>query len=167
MKKVTRTGKELVAEYRPLSIVDVWDELSREIWDSWSPFTLEDGLFPSTDLHEEKGQLVMKTELPGMDAKDLDITLDGDRLTIKAEKEGETKKGKSGDGRERSYQEYYHSVTLPYPVKEDKIKVKFERGVLELRLPREELKAKKIEIKTQLPRGETKKLEEKPGPSKS
>ncbi len=91
MNIILRNGEALVPFYRPLSTLDVWDNLSREMWDSWSPFTVGDRLLPSTDIYEEKGQLVMKTELPGIDEKDLDISLEGDLLTIKAEKKDETK----------------------------------------------------------------------------
>ncbi|MFC1894241.1 Hsp20/alpha crystallin family protein, partial [Chloroflexota bacterium] len=60
------------------------------------------------------------------------------------------------------------SVTLPYPVKEGKIQATFDNGVLELRLPKaEETKAKKIEIKAQLPTPEPKKRQRKPRQKKT
>ncbi|MFC1912363.1 Hsp20/alpha crystallin family protein [Chloroflexota bacterium] len=158
----------LVPFYRPLSLLDEVDKLSREIWDSWRPFTFEDSLAPHTDMYEEKGQLVIKTELPGIDKKDLDISLEGDKLTIKAEKKEEVKEDTTHHTRERYYGQYFHSVTLPYPVKENKINATFENGVLELRLPKaEEAKAKKIEIKAQLSEGEPKKRGRKPKQKKS
>ena len=160
--------RALVPFYRPWSLLDEVDTLVRGIWDSWRPFTFEDNLVPHTGMYEEKGQLVMKTELPGIDKKDLDITLEGDRLTIKAEKKDEVKEDATHHTRERYYGQYFRSVTLPYPVKEGKITATFENGVLELRLPKsEEAKAKKIEVKAQLPEGETKKRERKPKQKKS
>ena len=160
-----RDGGEraLVPFYRPLSLLDEMDRFSREMWDAWRPFTLEHSLVPHTDIYEEKGQLLMKTELPGIDKKDLDVTLEGDRLTIKAEKKEEVKEDATHHTRERYYGQYFRSVTLPYPVKEGEISATFDNGVLELRLPKaEEVKAKKIEIKAELPQGETKKRERKP-----
>ena len=165
-----RDGGEraLVPFYRPLSLLDEMDRFSREMWDAWRPFTLEHSLLLHTDIYEEKGQLVMKTELPGIDPKDLDITLEGDRLTIKAEKKEEVKEDATHHTRERYYGQYFRSVKLPYPVKEGKISATFDKGVLELRLPKaEELKAKKIEIKAQLTEGETKKHQRKPRQKKS
>jgi HSP20 family protein len=165
-----RDGGEraLVPFYRPLSLLDEMDRFSREMWDAWRPFTLEHSLVPHTDIYEEKGQLVMKTELPGIDKKDLDVTLEGDRLTIKAEKKEEVKEDATNHTRERYYGQYFRSVTLPYPVKEGEISATFDNGVLELRLPKaEEVKAKKIEIKAELPQGETKKRERKPRQKKS
>ncbi len=171
MNKIsTRTGEEraLLPFYRPLSLFDVWGSLSREIWDSWRPFNLGDSFVPQTDIYEEKGQLVMKTELPGIGKKDLDIVLEGDRLTIKAEKKEEVKEDSTHHTSERYYGRYFRSVDLPYPVKEGEITATLENGVLELRLPKaEEVKAKKIEIKAQLPHGETAKPERKPRQKKS
>ena len=129
---------------------------------------MEHSLVPHTDIYEEKNQLVMKTELPGIDRKDLDISLEGDRLTIKAEKKEEVKEVATHHTRERYYGQYFRSVTLPYPVKEGEISATFDKGVLELRLTKaEEVKAKKIEIKAYLPEGETKKRERKPRQKKT
>jgi len=133
------------------------------MWDTSRLFTREQSLLPHTDIYEEKSQLVMKTELPDIDKKDLDVTLEGDRFTIKAEKKEEVKEDATHNTRERYYGQYYRSVTLPYPVKEGEIAATLDNGVLELRLPKaEEVQAKKIEVKAETPQGETKKREWKP-----
>ncbi len=158
----SRKEKALVPFFRPLTTFDVLDSLAGEIWDSWRPFSWEDRLLPGTDMFEEKGHLVMKTELPGIDKKDLEIILEGDTLTVKAEKKEEGKKGAAHKNGERHYEQYFHTVTLPYPVKEEGVTAKFEKGILEVRLPKgEEIKPRKIEVKAQLPKGETKKTEPK------
>ena len=165
-----RNGGEraLVPFYRPLSLFDEMDRLTRDMWDAWRPFTLGDSLIPHTDMYEEKDQLVMKTELPGIDQKDLDITLEGDRLSIRAEKKEEVAEDATHHARERYYGKYFRSLTLPYPVKEGKIQATFDNGVLELRLPKaEETKDKKIEIKARLPKPEIKKRQRKPRQKKS
>ncbi|MFC2047702.1 Hsp20/alpha crystallin family protein [Chloroflexota bacterium] len=167
---VRRNGGEraLVPFYRPLSWLDEMDTFAREMWDSWKPFSLEYKLAPHTDMYEEKDQLVMKTELPGINKEDLDITLEGDRLTIKAEKKEEVVEGANHHTQERYYGQYFRSLTLPYPIKENKVSATFDNGVLELRLPKaEEVKAKKIEISAQLPKDETKKRRLKPKQKKS
>ena len=165
-----RNGGEraLVPFYRPVSLFDEIDKYSRDMWDDWSPFTSERSLVPHTDIYEENDQLVMKTELPGIDRKDLDITLEGDRLSIKAERKEEVAEEATHHTRERYYGRYYRSVTLPYPVKKSEILATFDNGVLELRLPKaEEIKAKKIEIKAQFPQPEPKKKQRKPRQKKS
>ncbi|MFC2006806.1 Hsp20/alpha crystallin family protein [Chloroflexota bacterium] len=162
---VRRNGGEraMVPFYHPLSLLDEMDNLAREMWYSWEPLTFDRSLIPHADLYEEKDELVMKTELPGIDRKDLDISLDGDRLTIKAKKKEEVNDDATHHARERHYGQYFRSVTLPYPVKEDEISATFDKGVLELRLPKaEEVKAKKIEIKARLPEGKTEREQRKP-----
>lgn len=166
MNIILRKGdseRALVPFYRPWGLLDEIEALAREMWDAWRPFPLDHSLVPLTDIHEEKDHLVMKTELPGIDKKDLDISLEGDRLTIKAEKKEEIKEESTHRIRERYYGRYFRSVTLPYPVKADNISATFDNGVLELRLPKaEEVKAKKIEIKAQLPETGTNKRQRKP-----
>ena len=166
MNIVLRNGgreRALVPFYRPWGLLDEIEAFTKEMWDAWTPFPLGDSLVPLTDIHEDKGQLVVKTELPGIDKKDLDISLEGDRLTIKAEKKEEVKEEATHHIRERHYGRYVRSVTLPYPVKEDNISATFDNGVLELRLPKaEEVKAKKIEVKAQLPETGTSKRQRKP-----
>ena len=165
-----RNGGEraLVPFYRPFGLFHETDELAREMWDAWRPFTTEQSLVPHTDMYEDNDQLVVKTELPGIDQKDLDITLEGDRLSIKAEKREEVVEDATHHTRERYYGKYFRSVTLPYPIKEGEIQATFDNGVLELRLPKaEENQAKKIEIKAQLPKPEPKKKLRKPRQKKS
>jgi HSP20 family protein len=155
---VRRNGDQqaLVRYYRPWGLLDEMDTFAREMRER--SFTLDDSLLPYADLYEENGQLIMKTELPGIDQKDLDITIEGDRLTIKAEKKEEVKEDVTHHTRERYYGQYFRSVMLPYPVKENKISATFDKGVLELRLPKvEEVKAKKIQIKAQLSEGKQEK----------
>jgi HSP20 family protein len=155
--------RALVPFYRPLSLFEEMNKFAGEMEDTWSPFTYGSRLVPHTDMYEEKDNLVMKTELPGINKEDLDIPLEGDRLTIRAEKKEEVTEDATPHTNERYYGQYFRSVTLPFPVKEEGILATFENGVLELRLPKaEEVKAKKIEIKTELPKGETKKRQRKP-----
>ena len=148
--------------YQQWSLLDEMDRFARRTWDSWQPLESATGLVAYTDVYEEKDQLVVKTELPGINEGDLDITLEGDRLNIKAEKREEPAEDATHHTRERYYGQYFRSVTLPYPVKTGRVSATFENGVLEIRLPKvEEVKAKKIEIKAQLPKDTGKTRKEK------
>ena len=141
----------------PWSLLGAMDRLAGNIWDSSKPYTLDTNLVPHTDIYEENDQLVMKTELPGVNREDVNITLQGDRLTIKAEKKETVVEDLACYARERQYGQYLRSVTLPFPVKEE-VSATFENGVLELRLSKaEESKAKKIEIKARLTEGKQEK----------
>jgi HSP20 family protein len=141
----------MVPFYTPLSLLGAMDRFAGNIWDSSKPYTLDTNLVPNTDIYEENDQLVMKTELPGINKEDVNISLQGDRLTIKAEKKEAMIEDSACYTRERQYGQFYRSVTLPFAVKEDQISATFENGVLELRLSKaEESKARKIEIKARL-----------------
>ena len=148
----------VVPFYTPFSLLGAMDRLAGNIWDSSKPYTLDTNLVPNTDIYEENDQLVMKIELPGINKEDVNITLQGDRLTIRAEKKETVVEDAACYARERQYGQYLRSVTLPFPVKEDEISATFENGVLELRLSKaEESKAKKIEIKARLTEGKQEK----------
>jgi HSP20 family protein len=150
---VRRNDREqpMVPFYSPLSLLGAMDRFAGNIWDSSKPYALDTSLVPHTDIYEENDQLVMKTELPGINKEDVNITLEGDRLTIRAEKKEAVVEDAACYARERQYGQYFRSVTLPFPVKEDKVTANFENGVLELRLSKaEECKARKIEITAQL-----------------
>ncbi len=148
-----RTFTALAPFYRPLSIMDEIEEIAR---DFSRRIGFGDGMLaPQTDVYEEKGELVMKTELPGISEKDLEVTLEGDMLTVKAEKKDEAAEDATHHTRERYHGTYFRSMSLPFHVDGDKVSANFVNGVLELRLPRsKEAQAKKIEVKAQLPQGQ-------------
>jgi HSP20 family protein len=147
----------LVPFYNPLSLLGAMDRFAGNIWDSSKPYTFDSSLVPHTDIYEENDQLVMKTELPGIDKEDINITLEGDILTIKAEKKEAVVVDGACYAHERQYGQYLRSVTLPFHVKEE-VSATLENGVLELRLSKaEESKAKKIEIKARLIEGKKEK----------
>ncbi len=149
--------------YRPIGLLDDIDQMARDFWSSWQPDFLGTTLVPHTDVYEEKGQLVVKTELPGVTEKELEVTLEGDTLTIKAEKKEEVTEDATHHTRERHYGKYVRSMTLPFHLNGEKISATLENGVLELRVPKaEEAEAKRIEVKAQLPQGERKRRQRKP-----
>lgn len=104
---------------------------------------------PWVDVSETKDSYVVKAELPGLEAKDVDVSVSGDVLTIKGEKKKEEEeKGEHHHYVERSYDSFQRSFQLPAGVKSDKIDATFEKGVLKITLPRkEEAKKKEIQVK--------------------
>ena len=108
-------------------------------------------LMPRMEMSETGKDITLTAELPGVEEKDIDISLNGDLLTIKAEKKSETEK-KEADYHvtERSYGLFERSTQLPCAVVDDKIDAVFTNGVLRITLPKapeEVAKAKKIAIK--------------------
>jgi HSP20 family protein len=106
---------------------------------------------PSLDVAETKDEIVVKGEIPGMDAKDIDISLSDGLLTIKGEKKQEREE-KEEDYHlvERSYGTFTRSIRLPKEVRREKISASYKNGVLKVRLPKsEEAKQKEIKIKVE------------------
>lgn len=143
--------------HTPLSLMKEIDEMTGRFWESWPEIAGTD-IVPKTEMYEEKGNLVIKTEMPGIKKEDVDISLEDDILTLKAErKEEEVTEETDYYAREVRYGQYRRSVWLPFRVDSDKIAATLEDGVLEVKLPKaEELKVKKIEVKSQLPETEHK-----------
>lgn len=118
--------------------------LERPIWGdrAWSP---------AIDLYDQKDRLVVKAELPGIEKKDVKVSVDGDILSIKGEvnQEQETK-DKDYYYSERTYGSFYRTVALPVAVQKDKVKASYRDGILTIDLPKgEEAKPKEIEIQVQ------------------
>jgi HSP20 family protein len=83
------------------------------------------------EMHEEGNDVIIRAEIPGFEEKDLDVQIDGDLLTIRAEKkQQDEKKGFRGS------RSYTRTITLPPALETDKAHATCEHGVLELRIPR-------------------------------
>jgi HSP20 family protein len=104
----------------------------------------------SLEMHEENGKLFVNAELPGVDEKDIDLSVEDDVLTISGEKRSEYEGKENGGYRtERSYGSFSRSVQLPFAVDPAKVQARYERGVLKLtidRPPEAAAKSKKIPI---------------------
>ncbi|QEH38778.1 18 kDa heat shock protein [Aquisphaera giovannonii] len=100
------------------------------------------------DICESENEFVIRASLPGVKPDDVQITLHGDTLTIRAEaKAEEEKKGEHWHLRERRFGSFQRSVTLGTPVNTEKADAQYEHGVLTLRLPKaEEAKPRQIRI---------------------
>ena len=109
--------------------------------------------FPAIDVAERDKEYVITAELPGMDEKEIELSVANELLTIKGEKPREVKKAdeeKKFHLYERSYGSFLRTFTLPEKVVAEKIAAEMEHGVLKGHVPKApEVKAaaKKIEIK--------------------
>jgi len=105
---------------------------------------------PSIDLKENKDALVVKAELPGLEAKDVELTLTEDILTIRGEKKEEKEEKDEHHFFVESYcGAFERKIKLPMHVRTDKIDATFDKGVLTIKLPKSE-EAKKKEIKIEV-----------------
>ncbi len=106
---------------------------------------------PAIDMYETDDKLVVEVELPGLDAKDVDISLEDDILHIKGERKFASEVKEENYHRiERAYGMFERTIPLPRKVDEDKVVATVSDGVLRIDMPKaEEAKPKKIPIKVE------------------
>jgi HSP20 family protein len=122
---------------------------SEPLWPSlWSRVPEAKAWLPDLDVFEKDGKFVVKAELPGMEEKDIDVSLEGDILTIKGEKKAEKEVTEKDYYRcERSYGSFFRSVPLPSSVDKGKVEASYNNGVLEVTLPKiAEAQPKKVKV---------------------
>lgn len=125
-----------------------WDRLFDDNF--FRPVWVENGQrAPLVDVYQTADEVHVKAAMPGVKAEDVDIQIHGDLLTVKAEmKLEEEHKDAEYMVRERRYQSYARSITLPVPVKADKAEAEVKDGILHVTLPKaEEAKPKVITVK--------------------
>ena len=103
---------------------------------------------PAVDIYEHQGNIVLTAELPGVDAKDVDVRVENNVLTLRGERKWSDEVQRESYHRvERAYGSFTRSFTLPNVVDTEKIKADFKDGMLKLVLPKkEEAKPKQISI---------------------
>jgi HSP20 family protein len=110
----------------------------------WSEVTM------AVDMYETADSVVVKTPIPGVNPEEIEVSVTGDTLTIKAEIQGEEEVERENYlRRERRFGSCCRSVTLPGGLKADEAEADYSDGVLTLTFPKEEeVKPKTIEVKT-------------------
>ena len=118
-------------------------------WDLPSVFSGEDEWIPAFDISENDKEYVVSAELPGIDIKDVDITISDGILSVKGEKKHETEdKGENYHRIERHYGSFHRSFRIPGRVESDKVDASYKDGILKVLLPKAEgTETKKIDIK--------------------
>jgi HSP20 family protein len=134
----------------PLSTLrQEFDDLMSRFWDgdrtSWfnAPFA------PSVDLMEEANAFEVRMDLPGMEAKDIQIQVEGNVMTVSGKREEEREeKEKTYHRVERRYGSFSRSIALPVQVNPDEVAADYTHGVLTVKLPKsEKAAARKISVK--------------------
>lgn len=137
-------GRELSSLHQEMD--RLWDRfmgetpLVRRITGEW---------WPTVDVSETKDNFLIKAELPGMDASDVNVSVSGNVLTIKGEKRKEEEEKDEHHYRaERYYGSFQRSFQLPSSMQAEKVEATFDKGVLRVILPKvEEAKKKEVTIK--------------------
>lgn len=117
---------------------------------SMRSFFREDAWSPRIDVSESGTAVTVKTELPGCDADDIDVSLEGRRLTIKGEKK-EVRDEKEGSLHrvERAFGYFSRALELPAEVESKDVEAQFKKGVLTVVMKKSKsAAAKKIKVAT-------------------
>ena len=126
------------------------DELFHRFWGNAHRDVSRDTAFaPAVDVRETKDSYVFQVEIPGIDAKDVELTVTPDRLTIKGERAVETaSEGETVHIFERTHGSFERSFTFPAPVATDSVTAEAKRGVLHITVTKaEKEQTRKIEIR--------------------
>lgn len=120
-------------------VSDDRDEANFPLLTHWSP---------AMESFESDGRYVLRTDLPGVDPKDVEISVLEDSLVLRGErKSADEVKNKDYHYRETAYGTFERHVALPKGIDRDKITARFENGVLEISMPLpESVKVKKVPI---------------------
>jgi len=164
-KEEKKESKQELQKAEPKRALSPFEEMDRMFEDYFSrgwmrPFRWEwpslgemakpfEGKMPKVDVIDRDDEVVVKAELPGVEKKDLDVSVTETSVTIKGTTSHEEKEEKGDYYRcEISRGAYARTVALPSYVDADKAKASFKDGVLELKLPKvKKSKRRSIEIK--------------------
>ncbi len=115
---------------------------SREFWNALAPFipqpaTHSAGVFPPLNFYDDGETLLVRAEIPGVDRETLEVTTQGDQLTIRGERKiAPPAPNASYHRREREGGKFRRIVTLPAPVDSEKIRATYQNGILEVVMPK-------------------------------
>jgi HSP20 family protein len=134
-------------------LTNVRDEINRLFDSTFGDFARGterfNGWTPALDLYEDKDNLIVKAELPGMKREEIEISVQDGTLVISGERKyEETSKNSEPYRSERFFGRFHRTVALPKPVLSDKAKATYKDGILTVVLPKtEEAKPKHIDVK--------------------
>lgn len=142
-----------IVRYNPLKELRAMQEQMTRLldmaWNREPGEEMKEGIWqPPVDIFEDKDEVVIKVELPGIDQKDIDIKIEDNTLTIRGERKHDDSVKKENYHRiERFYGSFQRSFALPQNINQNGIKATCEKGVLSVILPKaEEAKPKQIKV---------------------
>lgn len=142
-----------IVKWEPLKdFVTLQDRMNQFLSDTFNNLDAENGRLvqdwvPAVDVYEDAEAIQLKAELPGMDMKEIDVKVENNTLEIRGEKKIEQE---NYHRIERVFGRFTRSFRIPNTVAQDKIKARYDRGVLTITLPkREETKPKSITVQVE------------------
>lgn len=142
-----------IVKYNPWSLLD---QIQRELGGSLSTFDRDENgnvatanWAPAVDIKEDDKSFTLLADIPGVEPKDIEVTMDNNVLTIKGERQSEKKTEEENYKRvERQYGVFYRRFTLPDSADADNIDAHSEHGVLKVTIPKKEVaQSRRISVK--------------------
>jgi len=123
------------------------NSLFRDLNDDGGPMTTA-AFAPAADIYEDEGKIAIKLEVPGIDEKDLDVSVENNTLTVKGERKFEKEEKEENFHRvERRYGSFFRAFTLPSTVDTEHVTANYQNGVLKLELKKKpEAQPKQIKV---------------------
>ncbi len=123
------------------------NSLFRDLNDGDSPLSTA-GFVPAVDVYEDEKAVVLKLEVPGIEEKDLDVSVENHTLTVKGERKMEKEEKEENFHRiERRYGSFFRAFTLPTTVDTENVQASYNAGVLKLELKKKpEAQPKQIKV---------------------
>jgi len=107
------------------------------------------GTFPPINIYNQDDKAILVAEVPGLKAEDIDLTVLGDSVTLKCERQEQAAENERFYRKERPTGTFTRTVTLPDSVDPDSVKATYNNGVLKVQMEKaQEAKAKKIQVKS-------------------
>jgi HSP20 family protein len=130
-----------------VSLQNRFNSFLREMNDADSPLTTA-AFVPAVDIYEDDKKVMLKLEVPGIEEKDLDVSVENNTLTVKGERKFEAEEKEENFHRiERRYGSFFRAFTLPSTVDTEHVQAKYNAGVLKLELLKKpEAQPKQIKI---------------------
>jgi HSP20 family protein len=132
---------------------DRMNRMNRLFRESYSPEGPEDSLTttsfaPPVDIYEDEHNIILKLEVPGIDEKDIDVSIENTTLTVHGERKIEKEEKEENFRRvERQYGSFTRSFTLPSSVDSGQVSAHYDKGVLKIKLAKKaEAKPKQIKV---------------------
>jgi HSP20 family protein len=150
-------GTTEIEPWKPMDIETMFNDFISDFWSPRVPWRRRSAWpvravasqVPAVDLYDQNDEFIVKAEIPGLAKEEVDVSIEGNTLTIKGEKKKQEEvKRQDYYYSERSFGAFSRTVELPSPVQPDKVNATFTNGVLEIRLPKtEEAKKNVIKVK--------------------
>lgn len=114
------------------------------------PLAVDSGVFPAVNVSGDASNIYVQAELPGVKSEDLEISVEGNTLTLRGERKPDTATNVNYHRRERRAGKFHKAISLPDEINAEAVQATYKDGVLKLVLPKaEHAKPRKIAVKTE------------------